>query len=121
MVLGVEDYGVGHTPPLSYRTNRIIGGVAPSEYLAKLEKGTGDNPAIDRKRLDGFLSSHLIDPQLLRADGFDAFMADRQARLLKLIEQAIGKEAYAGAVPEEGEDAGDDADAIEAEKTIAAT
>ena len=120
MVLGVEDYGVGHTP-LSYRTNRIIGGVAPSEYLAKLEKGTGDNPAIDRKRLDGFLSSHLIDPQLLRADGFDAFMADRQARLLKLIEQATGKEAYAGAVPEEGEDAGDDADAIEEEKTIAAT
>ena len=25
--------------PLSYRTNRIIGGVAPSEYLAKQESG----------------------------------------------------------------------------------
>lgn len=25
--------------PLSYRTNRIIGGVAPSLYLSKLEKG----------------------------------------------------------------------------------
>lgn len=25
--------------PLSYRTNRIIGGVAPSEYIARLEKG----------------------------------------------------------------------------------
>ncbi len=25
--------------PLSYRTNRIIGGVAPSQYIAKLEKG----------------------------------------------------------------------------------
>ena len=31
--------------PLSYRTNRIIGGVAPSEYLAKLEKGNDDNAA----------------------------------------------------------------------------
>ena len=30
--------------PLSYRTNRIIGGVAPSEYLAKLEKGDETTP-----------------------------------------------------------------------------
>ena len=34
--------------PLSYRTNRIIGGVAPSEYLAKLEKGNETTPSIDR-------------------------------------------------------------------------
>ena len=34
--------------PLSYRTNRIIGGVAPSEYLAKLEKGDETTPPIDR-------------------------------------------------------------------------
>ena len=33
--------------PLSYRTNRIIGGVAPSEYLAKLEKGNETTPSID--------------------------------------------------------------------------
>jgi hypothetical protein len=39
--------------PLSYRTNRIIGGVAPSEYLAKLEKGNETTPSIDRARLDG--------------------------------------------------------------------
>ena len=33
--------------PLSFRTNRIIGGVAPSEYLAKLIKGDKMTPAIE--------------------------------------------------------------------------
>ncbi len=41
--------------PLSFRTNRIIGGVAPSEYLAKLEKGNEATPSIERERLDGYL------------------------------------------------------------------
>lgn len=106
--------------PLSYRTNRIIGGAAPSAYLARLEKGTDATPAVERKRLDGFLSSHLIDPALVRDDAFDAFMTDRQKRLLALIEQATGKSAYTGQVPEEGEDAEADPDAIEAGGTKAA-
>lgn len=106
--------------PLSYRTNRIIGGAAPSSYLAKLEKGTEAATAIERKRLDAFLASHLIDPSLLREDAFDAFMADRQKRLLGLIEQATGKIAYTGQAADEGEDAGGDPDALEAGRTIAA-
>ena len=106
--------------PLSYRTNRIIGGVAPSEYIAKLEKGNETTPPIDRERLDVYLTSHLIDPSLLRADSFDAFMVDRQKRLLALIEQATGKAAYTGNVQEEGEDVEADEDTVEAELTIAA-
>ena len=105
--------------PLSYRTNRIIGGVAPSEYLAKLEKGTETTPSINRARLDTYLTSHLIDPSLLRADSFDAFMVERQKRLLALIEQATGKAAYCGNVQEEGEDVEADEDTVEAELTIA--
>ena len=105
--------------PLSFRTNRIIGGVAPSEYLAKLEKGDAATPAIDAAKLDDFLRSHLIDPDALRRDRFDAFMADRQKQLLRLIEQATGKSAYAGEVAEEGEDLQGDDDAAEAEMTIA--
>ncbi len=104
--------------PLSYRTNRIIGGVAPSEYLAKLEKGNNANPPISGERLEGYLRSHLIDPGLLRADGFDAFMDDRQKRLLGLLEQAMGKAAYTGSVPEEGDDIESDDDTAEAEQTI---
>jgi hypothetical protein len=106
--------------PLSYRTNRIIGGVAPSEYVAKLEKGNERTPSIDSKTLDVYLKSHLIDPALLRADRFDDFMADRQRQLLSLIEQATGKAAYVGTVQEEGEDLEADEDTIEAELTIAA-
>lgn len=89
--------------PLSYRTNRIIGGVAPSEYLRKLEKGNNSTPPISADKLDNYLRTHLIDPMLLRADAFEAFMEDRQKRLLHLIEQAMGKEAYSGTIPEEGE------------------
>lgn len=107
--------------PLSYRTNRIIGGVAPSDYLAKLQKGNATTPPIDPGNLDLYLSSHLIDPVLLRSDQFDGFMTDRQKRLLALIEQATGKAAYIGEVQEEGDDVEADEDTVEAELTIPAT
>jgi hypothetical protein len=102
---------------LSYKTNRMIGGVAPSQYLSKLEIGDNANPPISGDRLDSYLSSHLLDPSLLGADQFDAFMSDRQKRLLALIEKATGKAAYSGDLPEEGID--DEADdTIEAEHTV---
>lgn len=91
--------------PLSYKTNRTIGGVAPSDYLAKLEKGTESTPPINSQKLDLYLSTHLIDSVILRSDRFDDFMVDRQKRLLALIEQATGKASYTGTVPEEGEEA----------------
>jgi hypothetical protein len=65
-----------------------------------------------------YITSHLIDPPLLRADMFDAFMADRQKQLLALIEQATGKTAYRGDAQEEGEDVEVDDDTVEAEMTI---
>ncbi|MBK1625434.1 GmrSD restriction endonuclease domain-containing protein [Afifella marina] len=94
--------------PLSYRTNRIIGGSAPSEYLARLEAGGDGAPPIDRDTLDGFLRSHLINPELLRADDFEGFMRDRQQRLLALIEKATGQAVYRGEEREEGSDAEND-------------
>ncbi len=105
--------------PLSFRTNRIIGGVAPSEYLVKLEKGDKQTPAIERGRLNAYLSSHLIDPAILRSDDFETFMADRQKRLLGLIEQATGKAAYTGETPEEGVDVAVDEESVEADMIIA--
>ncbi len=101
--------------PLSFRTNRIIGGDAPSTYLARLEAGDKANPPIDRERLDAYLRSHLIDPELVRRDDFEGFMADRQKRLLCLIEQATGKAAYTGEALEEGLDVDADEDTLEAE------
>ncbi|TCU75270.1 hypothetical protein EDE08_103490 [Bradyrhizobium sp. R2.2-H] len=103
--------------PLAYRTNRIIGGAAPSIYLSKLEQGDKETPPISVQNLDGYLRSHLIDSNLLRADQFEGFMVDRQERLLTLIEKATGQSAYRGETEEEAET---DLEAAEAELTITA-
>ncbi|WP_027062856.1 GmrSD restriction endonuclease domain-containing protein [Mesorhizobium loti] len=79
--------------PLSARTNRMIGGVAPAAYLARIEKGNDQNPPIPADRLRSILKSHEIDVSLLAADSFQAFFDDRRARLLALIETAMGKPA----------------------------
>ncbi len=104
--------------PLSYRTNRIIGGAAPSSYLSRLETGNAETPPIAPENLDRYLTSHLINPALLRADQFQSFMEDRQARLLRLIEQATGQAVYRGEEVEE--DSETDAETAEAEQTMAA-
>jgi hypothetical protein len=89
-----EEYNsIINKTPLSARTNRIVGGVAPSSYLARLEKGGENNPPIAADRLSAILLSHEIDVGLLKANGFDAFFDDRRRRLLKLIEVAMGKPA----------------------------
>jgi hypothetical protein len=106
--------------PLSYRTNRIIGGAAPSAYLAKLQAGSMETPPIAPENLDVYLVSHLIDASLLRADDFEAFMRDRQQRLLSLIEQATGQSVYRGQEPGEGHEAENDDQTAEAELTMVA-
>jgi hypothetical protein len=116
--LSIFDSIINKTP-LSYRTNRMIGGVAPSAYIAKLEKGSATTPSIEPGRLDMYLSSHLIDPKLLRADSFDAFMVARQKRLLTLIERATGKTAYVGNVTEEGDDVEGEEDGATMEVLVA--
>jgi hypothetical protein len=73
--------------PLSARTNRVIGGNAPSVYLSSIRR----NYHMTDDRLDTILRSHLIDPGLLRADDFHAFIAQRAGALLDLIEGATGK------------------------------
>lgn len=46
-------------------------------------------------------------------------MEDRQKRLLGLIEQATGRAAYSGNVPEEGEDVEEGEDTAEAALMVA--
>ena len=89
--------------PLTARTNRILGGEAPSEYLARLERGGTDSPPIAADNIDDFLRSHLIDPELLRADDFEGFYRARQAALLGLIEEATGQSVYGGEATNEPE------------------
>ncbi len=97
--------------PLSKRTNIVVSGDAPSTYLQRLEKGIGKDSSIARADLETYVTSHLIDPNLLRVDKFDDFMSDRQERLIKLIERAIGKSASREQVTEEeGEEGFDEVD-----------
>ena len=92
--------------PIGFRTNRMIGGVAPSAYTAKIEKGSATEPAIPAVMLDEHLKSHCIDPVILRADDFPAFMADREKRLMALVAKATGHGAVGADSTEGGE--GDD-------------
>ena len=97
--------------PLGYRTNRIIGGVAPSSYLEKLQKGrTGPNgqivePPIAEPVLAGYRETHCIPVPELYANDFAGFMNARQNLLLELVSHTTGHAVPAtGEVAEEGEE-----------------
>lgn len=92
--------------PLSARTNRIIGGVAPSVYLGKLEDEFSSDDAGDV--LDQRLKTHLIDPALLRSNDFARFVKARQSALVDLIEDAIGKKVIVTDTTDGGEEIDED-------------
>jgi hypothetical protein len=98
--------------PLTNRTRRIIANLAPNVYMVKLEAEAG----LPGNWLDDIIGTHLIDARYLRgsngqggplrvvhkpaalgAADFDAFYESRSARLLELIEDAMGRRA----VPQE--------------------
>jgi hypothetical protein len=96
--------------PISVRANRIVGGAAPSSYLAKLQH----DAQIDDARMRQILASHLIDPDALAGDNFERFFEQREEALIGLIEAATGKgvarvstanEAVGDVVEEESADA----------------
>ncbi len=73
--------------PLSARTNRIIGGGAPSSYVEVLEK----RAQIESALLDDLLTTHCVTPTYLRANNFDDFFISRREQLCLLVEGAMGK------------------------------
>ena len=73
--------------PITYSTNREIGGVAPSKYLSKIEK----KGQVTTDVLNGYLESHFLSVTCCRNDDFDGFILDRAKHLLDLIEAAMGK------------------------------
>lgn len=96
-----DDYNsIINKTALSQRTNRKIGGRAPSEYLTMIEKEWGTDPA----KMNRILESHFIDPHTLRDDNFEEFFEARKEALLNAIEKAMGKK-----VTREGDDPEDPA------------
>src|SRR5690606_16427632 len=90
--------------PISARTNRIIGGQAPSSYLESVQEEVGVSPA----QMDELLHSHAIDPGRLRDDDYFGCRDARSEALISLIEQATGKRILRDQAPLEGEDMGED-------------
>lgn len=93
--------------PISYKANRMIGGVAPSQYVLKLQnhKGfaakqelEGDDEFEIRKSsaLDGIIISHLISPKHLRADDYSGFIHERRTKFLEMIGVVMGKSIQPG-------------------------
>ena len=80
--------------PLTARTNRSIGGPAPSEYLERIQI------QVPHDRLDEYLRTHLIDPTHLRTNDFDGFFAARQSALLRIIRKVMGKQTAPDAIEE---------------------
>ena len=73
--------------PITYSTNREIGGASPSKYLEKIE----NKGQVNRPTLDEYLESHWIDVDSCRNDDFDKHIVYRAKKLLDSIELATGK------------------------------
>ncbi|MBR4686331.1 MAG: DUF262 domain-containing protein [Candidatus Methanomethylophilaceae archaeon] len=72
--------------PISRRTNEVIGGWAPSKYLASLiNKGVKD------ATLKSNVESHYVNYEYLSSDDFNNFITDRATQLLDAIVKATGK------------------------------
>lgn len=84
--------------PLTARTNRVIGGWAPSEYLTRLTNSAG----VPRPEVESHIVTHDVDVDILTSDDFDRFYADRRESLLTLIGTAMGKDVVRES-PEEPE------------------
>ena len=73
--------------PITYSTNREIGGVAPSVYLSKIESGK----KVTQTDLEEYVSTHWIDVSCCRQDDFEGHIISRAKMILSEIENATGK------------------------------
>lgn len=76
--------------PIDAKTNRIIGGRAPSIYLNRLQHD------ITPDLLDSVMRAHWLEPNHLREDDFAAFFVSRGESMLSLIGNAMGRNLGSG-------------------------
>jgi hypothetical protein len=73
--------------PLARKTNLVIGGASPADYMPKIDR----KAKISAAEVDKIVAAHQIDVAALRAADFDSFFAERREALLVLVEDAMGK------------------------------
>ena len=91
---GVRQESIVNKTAISAATNRIIGGKAPSRYIAQISERAGAPETTIAARIEG----HQIAFQHLAADDFASFFDSRRRSLLDLIGDAIGREVVDVAV-----------------------
>ena len=74
--------------PIDAKTNKLIAGNAPSHYLPLLRNSNSG--------LDHVLRTHWLNPERLESDEFAKSFEDRGEAMLRLIGEAMGKEATGG-------------------------
>lgn len=72
--------------PLSAKSNRMIGGKSPGEYLKNIEKNMEDTSKLSKN-----LESHLISIKDIYSNNFDSYFIKRAKSILGLISNAMGK------------------------------
>lgn len=75
--------------PLAAKTNRMLSGASPAEYLPRLDAKV----QLPSDEVDALIAAHLIDPDTLRRGDFIGFFRHRREALLTAIETAMGKPA----------------------------
>ena len=113
---GRRDSIVNKTP-LSWDTNRSIGGRAPSSYLQTIQTRNGSSDA----SLEEMLLRHLVEDTALREDDFELFYDKRKTSLLAMISEVMGKEIRRDDLaPEEAPQYDLDVDVADPEEELAA-
>ncbi len=83
---GLPTSSIVNKTPLSYRAAMDMTG-APASYLSTLVASSDMRP----EWFDDVLTTHLIDPEALRANDYARFYADRSRQLQDLVHSAMGK------------------------------
>lgn len=91
---------------LSARTNRIIGGEAPTKYLVKIETALN----ADSSFVSDLIRTHKIEPAYMYKDDFYGFFKDRKNRLLEAIGKAMGKRIEVNIAVQENGNSPDEVD-----------
>lgn len=73
--------------PITYSTNREIGGAAPSKYLTKIE----EKGKVSSAELNDYLLTHWIKVAAIRSDAFDDYFIARSKTILDKISSSMGK------------------------------
>lgn len=72
--------------PMGKRTEVVIDGYSPARYLSRVQSKS----LMEDSEFDTVLSSHELNPDLLFQGDMRAFLRDRRARFLGMIEHAMG-------------------------------